>query len=312
MLPRSLELIIHALDSQADLYEASKQPDRFMNSHFDLMDFLNEMRFFDGVSAIISRSSGGASGQRGSLRLLALPPSEDPPPGESEHQKLQRLSDRRYMNSGGKNSGGNRKLVTNRSPMQFMACLMNVDLSSAPPSSLIKIPAPLKGKVLFTRAKTQCHGADSAEWRDVGIFYKNQYVAYFLQLIFDALPILCQEIPGSNVDRLASIEILKMFVLAHVGLEIPELREQGLWKPSKSKHSGDRVYRSLDASWDVKRFENGSDDLKQFLSNVRTAAEGVRSKGVNHMFAMAMHMMVVRVAKQTIAARLCASSHEQD
>ena len=84
---------------------------------------------------------------------------------------------------------------------------MNVDLSSAPPSSLIKIPAPLKGKVLFTRAKTQCHGADSAEWRDVGIFYKNQYVAYFLQLIFDALPILCQEIPGHTWQQRGPISL---------------------------------------------------------------------------------------------------------
>jgi hypothetical protein len=44
------------------------------------------------------------------------------------------------------------------------------------------------------------------------------------------------KVHGGDVDRAFMMAVLKKFVLAHVALEIPHLRNQGFWKPLVSKH----------------------------------------------------------------------------
>ena len=41
------------------------------------------------------------------------------------------------------------------------------------------------------------------------------------------------------------LAVLQRYVLAHVSKELPELRRDGKWKLSSSKHSGDKVWLKL-------------------------------------------------------------------
>ena len=137
---------------------------------------------------------------------------------------------------------------------------------------------------VVTRASLTIHGAnpipsEDAE-RDVSIYYKTKDVANLLVHVHTALPGLCVPVDDVETDHTWAMAILRHYVLAHVALEVPDLRRTGRctlsqlaqtlepcpeahptasvvctrWKASSSKHEGNTVYRELDALWDVQRF----------------------------------------------------------
>lgn len=59
---------------------------------------------------------------------------------------------------------------------------------------------------------------------------------------------LCEQ---DLVSRPLTLSVLQLFVLANTGVETHRLRTEGLWKPTDSKHDGDKVYRTYDAECDV-------------------------------------------------------------
>jgi len=124
------------------------------------------------------------------------------------------------------------------------------DVSNAAPHHLVRVPASEDGTATICRPKTQVHGAAPIPlegWRDVNVFYVTTLVAQCLRCLKQQIPALFVTVDGGEDDRRWIMRLLKRFVLAHVALEVPSLRSEGLWKPSTSKHSGEKVYRKQDA-----------------------------------------------------------------
>ena len=85
------------------------------------------------------------------------------------------------------------------------------------------------------------HGATSAAWRDVAIFYKNGETARLLQAVYAGVPALKHAEPQFRALGLA---LLECSVLRHRETQIPALRKVGLWKQLQSKHAGEVRYQS--------------------------------------------------------------------
>lgn len=164
---------------------------------------------------------------------------------------------------------------------------------------MVYIKAPKAGKCTFIRALTQIHGAFAATWREVSIYYKTYAVAQLLHLLKEQLPSLFDTVVDDDTDRMWSLGILHAFVAAHVGTEIPDLRQQGMWKASVSAHSGDKVYRCLDASWDVERFGK-HEETRELLRQARAAADVQAPIGKAARLAAVLKIFILRVAPQTI------------
>jgi len=74
-----------------------------------------------------------------------------------------------------------------------------------------------------------------------------------LHLLHHQLPTLFETVDGGDKDREWALAVLRRFVFADLN-EVDDLRTTGQWKPSVSVHSGDKVYRAVDARRDVDRF----------------------------------------------------------
>ncbi|KOO31456.1 hypothetical protein Ctob_008335, partial [Chrysochromulina tobinii] len=198
-------------EEEARLFILSKR--RMMDPHPDRSDHYSDTHLWDGLAATVSRSSGARQGE-----------------GED-----------------GSNDGANAVLgratkpggARGKAPVDYMAAIAAPEAERA--HHIVKIPAARDGTLAFFRARSQLHGATSADWRDVAIFYKNGETARLLQAVYADMPAL-QHVEPQN--RAFGLALLKCAVLRHRETQIPALRKAGLWKQLQSKHHGETRYQS--------------------------------------------------------------------
>ncbi len=277
---------------EVELVRASMN--RFMLPHGDGEDYLDEDEFWDGIACLLSCSAGGPPGADGALQLLgkALEDGAAQPPQSGEAAKLQGIRKRKEKQDAP--SRGARVI-------DFMLSAWNalgkdVGTMSQKLYSMVKVEARKDGTLALVRTKNQIHGANSASWRRVVILYKTLAVAAILRALGKALPMLCEQ---DVVCRALTLSVLQLFVLANTGVETHQLRTQGLWKPTDSKHEGDKVYRLYDAHCDVALFER-TDELKQELLRLRATAESVRQSGEAEMMASVLENMFLACGPESI------------
>jgi hypothetical protein len=245
-------------DEQIELFRASLQ--RFMRPHGDTEDWVDADDFWDGlgtrrdsnpplpmscsqtcsrISTVAAMTLSCASGNDGdgALKVLGKPTSD--------------------------------KYSRGRSPFDFMRATIKTILRR---HHMITVPADEDGTLSILRALNQMHGANRAALRDVAIFYKTAKVARTLHSLGKSMPALLDEC----LCRPLAMLLLQTYVLAHTSLETHELRKQGLWKSSQSKHDGDKMYRQRDATIDVIRYHRTS-ELSGKLEGIRSKAQAAAS-----------------------------------
>ena len=170
-----------------------------------------------------------------------------------------------------------------RTPLVFHDSLRKPEAER--PFNVASLTASEEGSIDYVRASTQAHGAKKVDGRDVSIFFKNGAVAELLTILANCVPSLCKLAEASAAERSLAVGLLKHYVLAHVVLEVPHLRSQGLWKPSSSTHSGEKIYRYVNAQWDAQLYEQKEPDD---FAKMRALAQEERAKGNAAMVAAAM------------------------
>ena len=263
---------------------------RWMRPHGDVEDWLvRGMDFMDGIACIIPRSSqtlGGSS----SPTKADVGPHPGPQPGDLE-----------LLGRSTESSTIDPKKIKHR-PCDFQQCVSASDPTKCP-FKVARAPATKTGSIHFVRASMTLHGARGADWRDVSIYYKNGRTVKLLKLIDQHLPALSGLAKLGEASRALALSILKIYVLAHVNLELPKLRRLGHWKPSSSKHDGEKFYRFADAVWDSELLASaakGDPELKAFHDELLGEVERVRPDGEASMMAACLEKMILKVAPQTI------------
>jgi hypothetical protein len=230
--------------AQLGLFDASLS--RFMSPHPDGEDWLNKHAFLDGMACITFRSSGGPPGKNGALGIMTV--DAEGRTGERPRTEVKRRpidfmgaalggrGDRDGRDGAGSTDGGGGLDGEVGGGADGDDDGVQGGGVGAVTYGIAEVPAPSKGAITFARAKTQLHGASAAEWRDVTIWYKTKTAALLLTVLHSQVRHLFDNVQGGDEDRVFVLAVLKKFVLAHVALEVPHLRKQGIWKPRASKH----------------------------------------------------------------------------
>jgi hypothetical protein len=293
---------------------------RFMNPHGDTEDYCDVDEFWDGLACLLSCSAGGSPGRNGDLLLLGkslaspsgaasdaaaqcAPPAERAAAEPKKGRKRVSTLAAKVTESVHSLAAKVRESVRGRSPLDFMqAVWAELNEKSKQLFAVIKVPARPEGTMAIARTRNQLHGANVSEGvatarhpggRQVVILYKTGAVARILVALGKALPML----NDGGYCRCLVLSVLQMFVLASTGVETFQLRTEGRWKQTDSKHEGDKVYRKYDAQCDVALF-NYSDELKAVLARMRTKAAACEDP--SDMMASVVEDMLLDVAHESI------------